>query len=394
MKRSTKSMIAKQVQGSDFRKVLDYVHNKSGARLIGSNMVAKEPDSLAAEFRVSSNLRRKVSKCVYHASLSVSGVEKLSDRKWVQIARSYLKGMKFDENQYAIYRHTDTKHDHIHIIASRIRIIDGSAVSDSWQHKRAEVLVRQLEQQFGLFPTQCSWEKSKKSPTTGEIRRQRRTGEVNKRSQLQRLIEQSLKDHPSLEEFTHRLTAKGVSVRLRKSKDGKIEGISYKLDGVAFQGRQLGKDYSWTSLESLFTTESECQLAPLALPETPPLVENSEKTTISPVQVGSEELVEPKQRLRTQYVNLASQVRKFPQFQHRPARDIDIGVTLLALRAGNDIEQAKMILTQSDTLKQWHQELPRDTYLKLARQYIQQIANKAIDLIEKHRSRNKTLELD
>ena len=35
-------MIAKQVQGSDFKKVLDYVHNKSGAKLIGSNMMGKE----------------------------------------------------------------------------------------------------------------------------------------------------------------------------------------------------------------------------------------------------------------------------------------------------------------------------------------------------------------
>ena len=390
-------MIAKQVQGSDFRKVLDYVHNKSGARLIGGNTIAKEPDSLAAEFRVSSNLRRKVSKCVYHASLSVSPAEKLSDRRWVEIASSYLKGMKFDENQYAVYRHTDTKHDHIHIIASRIRIIDGSAVSDSWQHRRAEVLVRQLEQQFGLSQTRCSWEKRKRSPKTGEIRRQRRTGEVNKRSQLQLEIAQSLKNTPSLEEFMSRLEAKGISVRLRKSKEGKIEGISFGLDGVAFQGRQLGKDYSWTSLEPLFTAESECQLAPLALPENLPLaenVENAEKTTISPVQVESEELAKPKQGLRSQYVNLASQVRKFPQFQHRPARDIDVGVTLLALKAGDDIEQAKMILTQSNMVKQWHQELPRDTYLLLARQYIQQIATRAIELNQKRRLREKALELE
>ena len=387
-------MIAKQVQGSNFRKVLDYVHNKSGARLIGSNMVEKNPERLASEFCLSSDLRRGLTKCVYHASLSVSPVEKLSDRRWVEIASSYLKGMKFDENQYAIYRHTDTKHDHIHIIASRIRITDGSVVSDSWQHRRAEVLVRQLEQQFGLSQTRCSWEKRKRSPKTGEIRRQKRTGEVNKRSQLQLEIAQSLKNTPSLEEFMSRLGAKGISVRLRKSKEGKIEGISFGLDGVAFQGRQLGKDYSWTSLEPLFMAESECQLAPLALPENPPLAENAEKTTISPVQVESEELAKPKQGLRSQYVSLASQVRKFPQFQHRPARDIDVGVTLLALKAGDDIEQAKMILTQSEPVKQWHQELPRDTYLLLARQYIQQIANKAIDLIEKHRSRNKTLELD
>ena len=252
-------MIAKQIKGSNFRKALNYVHNKSGAKLIGGNMVGKDPESLTDEFRISSDLKRTVTQCVYHVSLSVSPSEKLSSEKWIDIGRTYLDGMEFKENQYAIYRHRDREHDHIHIIASRIRITDGSVVSDSWNYRRSERLVRQLEQQFGLSQTQCSWEKRKRSPKTGEIRRQRRTGEVNKRSQLQLEIAQSLKNTPSLEEFMSRLGAKGVSVRLRKSKEGKIEGISFGLDGVAFQGRQLGKDYSWTSLEPLFTAESECQ---------------------------------------------------------------------------------------------------------------------------------------
>jgi hypothetical protein len=101
-------MIAKQVQGSNFKKVLNYVHNKSGARLIGSNMTGKDPESLSKEFRISSDLRKRVTKCVYHVSLSVSPSEKLSERMWLKIARAYLKGMEFNENQYVIYRHTDS----------------------------------------------------------------------------------------------------------------------------------------------------------------------------------------------------------------------------------------------------------------------------------------------
>jgi AraC-like DNA-binding protein len=182
-------MIAKQVQGSDFKKVLDYVHHKTGAKQIGSNMVGKETKEFTDEFRISSNLRTRVTKCVYHASLSVSPLEKLTDQKWVEIARAYLSGMEFDKNQYVIYRHTDTEHDHIHIIANRIRVTDGSAVSDSWNYRRSEILVRQLERQFEMSPTQCSWEKSKRSPSTGEMRRQKRTGQINKRNQIQKGIE-------------------------------------------------------------------------------------------------------------------------------------------------------------------------------------------------------------
>jgi len=197
-------MIAKQVQGSDFKKVLGYVHSKSGARLISSNMAGREPDTLASEFRISSDLRRRVTKCVYHVSLSLSPLEKVSPKKWVDIACAYLEGMEFKSHQYAIYQHTDREHDHIHIIASRISIVDGSVVKDSWNYRRSEKLLRQLEEQFGLNQTPCSWERKKRSPKTGEVRRQRRTGEIATRTQLQKLIDQALKGYPCLGEFIRR----------------------------------------------------------------------------------------------------------------------------------------------------------------------------------------------
>jgi hypothetical protein len=390
-------MIAKQVQGSNFKKVLNYVHNKSGARLIGSNMTGKDPESLSKEFRISSDLRKRVTKCVYHVSLSVSPSEKLSERVWLKIARAYLNGMEFNENQYVIYRHTDREHDHIHIIASRIRITDGSVVSDSWNYRRSEKLVRFLEQQFGLSQTPCSWKKNKRGPTTGEMRRQRRTGEVNKRSQLHRAIDQSLKDNPSLEEFIRRLTVQGVNVRLKKSTEGKSEGISYKLDGVAFQGRQLGRDYSWTSLELFLTKEISYQSSQNHVIARQDAIASGATELVAVTTIVAEnqdtednELEQQKKQLRAKYVSLVSQVLKFSQLQSGKTRDL--GVIVLALKSGKNLAEAKMILTQSDTVEQWHQQLPRDTYLKLARQYIQQVTDQATELMEKHRWRAKVLE--
>ncbi|PSF33344.1 relaxase [Aphanothece hegewaldii CCALA 016] len=389
-------MIAKQVQGSNFGKVLNYVHHKSGARLIGSNMVGQDPESLANEFQIASDLRKRVTKCVYHASLSVSPSEQLSDRRWVEISRAYLKGMEFNGSQYAIYRHTDTEHDHIHIIANRIKITDGSVVSDSWQYRRAEVLVRQLEEQFGLFATPCSWNKGKRSPTTGEIRKERRTGEVSSRSQLQIFIQQALNESLSLDEFIEHLSAKDISVRLRKSNEGKIEGISYKLNGVAFQGRQLGRDYSWTSLEANFATKMTDPEIVRSRPN-----ENSKERIRVEAQVSfmpneaakpSEDELEPrKMQLRAKYINFATQVRDLPQFSNKENEDIDIGVALLSLKSGHTLEEAKMILTQSDTVRHWHQEFSQDRFLNVAKQYIKQIAEGAVDVLQKYNPRENCL---
>ena len=357
-------------------------------------MVGKETKEFTDEFRISSNLRTRVTKCVYHASLSVSPLEKLTDQKWVEIARAYLSGMEFDKNQYVIYRHTDTEHDHIHIIANRIRVTDGSAVSDSWNYRRSEILVRQLERQFEMSPTQCSWEKSKRSPSTGEMRRQKRTGEVNKRNQIQNGIEQSLADNPTLAEFIGRLKEKGISVRLRKSKEDKIEGISYGLEGLAFQGRQLGKDYTWTSLETLLTGEITHQSSQdnLILPSEANVI--PEANDLNHLGTDYSEGEEEKIRLRAKYVSFAVQVCQSLELKHKTNRIIDIGVVLLSLKAGENLEESKRILTQSDTVKQWHQELPRNRYLKLATGYIREISDKASEISQRNHARNQALELE
>jgi hypothetical protein len=134
-------VIAKQVLGSNFTGVLSYVSGKEGAQHIGGNMAGQSPSELVAEFRISRDLNFRVKKCVYHATLSVAPEEELSDRNWNKIADAYTKGMGFHGSQYVVYRHTDTHHHHIHIIASRIRITDGSTVSDAWNYRRSEVLV-------------------------------------------------------------------------------------------------------------------------------------------------------------------------------------------------------------------------------------------------------------
>jgi hypothetical protein len=55
--------------------------------------------------------------------------------------------MGLDKNLFAIIRHTDRDHDHIHIAASRIKLDEqGTCVSDSWNYLRSEKLIQELEE--------------------------------------------------------------------------------------------------------------------------------------------------------------------------------------------------------------------------------------------------------
>ena len=195
-------------------------------------------------------------------------------------------------------------------------------------------------------------------------------------------------------EFIGRLKEKGISVRLRKSKEDKIEGISYGLEGLAFQGRQLGKDYTWTSLETLLTGEITHQSSQdnLILPSEANVI--PEANDLNHLGTDYSEGEEEKIRLRAKYVSFAVQVCQSLELKHQTNRIIDIGVVLLSLKAGENLEESKRILTQSDTVKQWHQELPRNRYLKLATGYIREISDKASKISQRNRSIVKTLELN
>ena len=241
-------MIGKQIKGRSFSKLLKYLFSKDGAVLIGRNMEGTTPQELAAEFRFSQQLNPKVNRVVYHVSLSLPPSEHLENDIWHEIAKKYLQAMGFDMNQYAVVRHSDRDHDHAHIVASRVRL-DGTTVSDSWDYRRSEAVIRQLERDYGLRSLHSSHEKDNRSPTTGERRLLARTGEESVRVQLQRSLGQATQFSLTMPQLIEYLQQKGISVRVSNHQTDRIKGISYELNGVAFSGTHLGKAYTFVGLQ-------------------------------------------------------------------------------------------------------------------------------------------------
>ena len=157
-------MIVNQKKNASFRSTLEYVLGKEKSTLIDTNMGGETPRQLAAEFAAARRHRPNLKRACGHIIISIPHRstdhlkgeyhEHLDDSEYGALARRWLKGMEFlgeglSCSQYLIARHHDTLHEHIHIIASRIRM-DGSVVSDSWDYRRSEVIVRQLEKEFNL----------------------------------------------------------------------------------------------------------------------------------------------------------------------------------------------------------------------------------------------------
>lgn len=254
-------MIGNQTKGKSFRGLLNYLENKQGASLIGGNMFGRNARELAREFRLSRQLNPEAQKVVHHVSLSLPPGEQLENETWCELADKYMEEMGYTANQYVIYRHNDSDHDHIHIAASRINLDDGKITKDSWEYVRSEKIIRQLEHEYSLQPARSSRDKLNRAPSIGQQRRIEREqqeyerGEraaapfVPTKAKLQELIDRATTDRPTMPQLIERLQQSGVEIRHGLTRNGKSKGISYAMDGQQFSGTTLGPAYTFPGLQ-------------------------------------------------------------------------------------------------------------------------------------------------
>ena len=271
-------MIGKQFKNQSFRSTLEYVLGKEKATMIDSNMGGTTPTQLTREFSAARRFRPNLQRACAHVILSIPHRdvshdkgeyhEHLEDEQYTEIAQHWLKSMKFlgdelNQSQYVVARHHDTNHEHIHIIASRIRM-NGSVVPDSWDYRRSEVILRQLEKEYGLEEVSCS---SDRVAQTVQKESGFETTVSNRHSQTQKqkhhssnqppitqlladIIDAATKDQPTVTQLIHRLQKQGVVIHPQFNAGGLFkEAIAFELNGVKIGGYKLGSAYSFPGLQ-------------------------------------------------------------------------------------------------------------------------------------------------
>jgi hypothetical protein len=250
-------MIGKTVKGNGFGGVLRYVFEKPEAQCIGGNMVSQTPSSLAREFRAIASHNRRVQRPVAHISLSPSPNEELSDLKALDFAVAYLDKIGLGDCQWVLVRHSDTQTDdgrprpHFHLVANRVKITDYKVVRDWRDYRRSEVAIRELEKEFGLLQVQPSWEYERTAPSYGQIKKAEREQSASKpvKIQLQKAIDAAALDSPTMLELIQKLKGKGVKAQVQFQSTGRVQGLTYYMDGITFSGTKLGKAYTFPGLQ-------------------------------------------------------------------------------------------------------------------------------------------------
>ena len=171
-------------------------------------------------------LNLKVSKPVLHITLSFALGENVKNAQLQEIVKACAQEMGFEKNQYIAVSHSDTGHQHLHIVANRIGF-DGRTVSDSNSFKKIAEYCRKMEREFSL--------RSVQSPRRFLPKDQRHTARYDSRKEaLKKDITTCLAGAKGNDGFESNMRALGYRIE-------KGRGIAFLDDkGVRTKGSDVG----------------------------------------------------------------------------------------------------------------------------------------------------------
>lgn len=256
-----------------FVNVVKYVlkpgsHHRNDPVVIGGNMTGDCANELIAEFDTASKLRKDIAKPAWHNSLRLPRNDKLTNEQWKLIADDYMTQLGFSNTHLRCYvLHDDSAGQHIHIIANRVDAVSGKVHLGRHESLVSGRIIQELEIKYGLTITKgpeplkstatCKETKKAKKISRNEVMYEERTGEICNKKQLQRILDRSLADSPDVETFLLRLEDAKISWTANIATTGRMNGLSFVFNGIAFKASQLGKTYSWNNLQKKLNYQPE-----------------------------------------------------------------------------------------------------------------------------------------
>jgi hypothetical protein len=196
---------------------------------------------MATDFQMQQQMRPSKKVSCFHGILSFHPDEKLSDPMLVEIAQKYLEQLKIVNTQYAIVKHTDKAHLHLHIVANMVNDY-GKSINDSFIGLRGKKIAQKLTQEYKLVPAI-----RKDLPLT---RLENLSETEANRYKIYMAIARNLPHCRTIDDLESRLQKLGIDIQYKyKSHSQEKQGISFKIGNFCFKGSQVDRKYSLAGLE-------------------------------------------------------------------------------------------------------------------------------------------------
>jgi Relaxase/Mobilisation nuclease domain len=250
-------------RGSNAGAIAGYLH-RADKREIGkeqddpvfhTNMFGRDALERTEELRFSVDLNQRVERTYVHYKVSFPPGENPDFEEKKGIVDDLLEARGHGQNcQFFAVEHYEKveKHNvhHLHVLASSVRL-DGSWVDDSFERMKLKQVERDIELKRGLqyCPPREKGDRNSDPIREWKLREKLQAdGKTLIKDDLRGAIDTAATDHPSIALLVAQLKAEGIEVRISEFKDGG-KGISYKAEGRAFRGGQLGDRYSFNGLQ-------------------------------------------------------------------------------------------------------------------------------------------------
>jgi len=264
-------MIGKIIYGETCKGTLNYVFGKEGMQILGYGNTFSQ--SISPQFFGSVlhfQGQRNATKNRYaHISLNLPHGEHLDDKTFYKISEEYMQEMGYGHQPYVVVRHTDTEHEHVHIVTTTVKE-NGKVLGIYNSHRRSMATRQHLEKKYGLSS----------APTT----KQKRQLPIYRLPELQfgmdatqgtkyylqdvlNGINQKYKVR-SFEELARLVKPYHVEVKKTKNESGRI-GVKYGLDNQKnyrtgfINGSAVHRGLSGPKLQKVFDTNSRSKLLPM-----------------------------------------------------------------------------------------------------------------------------------
>ncbi|WP_149244302.1 relaxase/mobilization nuclease domain-containing protein [Dyadobacter sp. 32] len=193
-------------------------------------------DYLARQFLDNMDKNRNLTKFMWHQSFSFPPGEKPANEQIIKIATEFAREFGFEQNQMLVFKHSDTKHDHFHIVANRLNY-NGKNTADHFNnYARTGKFCRRMELKLGLqiIPEMYL--------TDPERQKQQHTNKAILK--LKELIDHNLREVRSLQELKEKLREQNYQTYLGRG----IAFVNTK-NGTKIKGSEIGREYSLANLE-------------------------------------------------------------------------------------------------------------------------------------------------
>ena len=264
-------MIGRILYRESCQGMLNYVFGKEGMRILGyGNMYSQHISQKFFGNVLHFQGQRNATKNRYaHITLNLPLGEHLDDNTFQAVSREYMEQMGYGEQPFVMVRHTDTGHEHVHIITTNVDD-DGKVLGIFNSYRRNVATQRYLEKKFRLSPSPRTTQQRElpiyRSP---ELQFGMDTAQGTK-FYLQDVLNGILQKHKvrSFDGLAKLVKPYHIQVRQTKNISGRI-GVAYGLDNQKgyrtrfINGSTVHRSLSGPKLQKVFEANSKSKLLPM-----------------------------------------------------------------------------------------------------------------------------------